>query len=67
MDDERRQRIGAAAQDSADALVAAYRDNCDGTAAGPQRLGTQQIEYFFDARDESKPFALRAREGGFCG
>jgi chromosome segregation ATPase len=48
MDDRQRRRIDGAAREFADALVAAYRTTSDGTAAA-QRLGAQQIEYFFDA------------------
>ena len=47
MDDQQRQRINGAAREFADALVAAYRTTSDGTSAA-QRLGAQQIEYFFD-------------------
>ena len=47
MDDQQWQRINGAAQEFTDALVAAYRTTSDGTAAA-QRLGAQQIEYFFD-------------------
>ena len=47
MDDQQRQRINAAAQEFSGALVAAYRTTSDGTSAA-QRLGAQQIEYFFD-------------------
>jgi hypothetical protein len=47
MDDRQRQTIDGAAREFADALVAAYRTTSDGTAAA-QRLGAQQIEYFFD-------------------
>jgi hypothetical protein len=47
MDDRQRQRIDGAAQEFADALVAAYRTTSDSTAAA-QQLGAQQIEYFFD-------------------
>jgi hypothetical protein len=47
MDDRQRQRIDGAAQEFADALVAAYRTTSDGTAVA-QQLGAQQIEYFFD-------------------
>jgi chromosome segregation ATPase len=47
MDDQQRQRINGVAREFADALVAAYRTTSDGTAAA-QRLGAQQIEYFFD-------------------
>jgi chromosome segregation ATPase len=47
MDDRQRQTIDGAAREFADALVTAYRTTSDGTAAA-QRLGAQQIEYFFD-------------------
>jgi len=47
MDDQQRQRINAAAREFSGALVAAYRTTSDGTSAA-QRLGAQQIEYFFD-------------------
>jgi len=48
MDDQQRQRIDGAAREFSGALVAAYRTTSDGTSAA-QRLGAQQLEYFFDA------------------
>jgi chromosome segregation ATPase len=47
MDDQQRQSINGAAREFADALVVAYRTTSDGTSAA-QRLGAQQLEYFFD-------------------
>jgi chromosome segregation ATPase len=47
MDDQQRQRINGVAREFTDALVAAYRTTSGGTAAA-QRLGAQQVEYFFN-------------------
>src|SRR4028118_544673 len=58
-DDQQRQRINRAAQEFADALVAAYKTASDNTVAA-QQLGAQQIEYFFDTVIGN----LRAQAGG---
>jgi chromosome segregation ATPase len=47
MDNQQQQRINRAAQEFADALVAAYKTTSDSTVVA-QQLGAQQIEYFFD-------------------
>src|SRR5215217_7261595 len=47
MDHQQQQRINRAAQEFADALVAAYKTTSDSTVVA-QQLGAQQIEYFFD-------------------
>ena len=47
MDNLQQQRINRAAQEFADALVAAYKTTSDSTVVA-QQLGAKQIEYFFD-------------------
>jgi chromosome segregation ATPase len=47
MDNQQQQRINRAAQEFTDALVAAYKTTSESTVVA-QKLGAQQIEYFFD-------------------